>query len=110
INGEIVPPLVSNEGRASEAPRSSRVSSLVMILNGRPEETSMIGATVNPLMKWAHALLPLFEAPVLNTALVTQRWRWSFTEFPRSRLANRLSCGSRVDCRSVPLSIECDQV
>src|SRR5215813_1308555 len=110
MNGEVVPPVLTTDGRACEAPKSSRVSVPVITLKGRPDETSMSGANVKPLRKCRQALSPLLPAPVVKTALVTQRCRWSFTEFAFSRFAKRLSCGSSVDCRSVPLSIECDQV
>src|SRR5262245_12307207 len=110
MNGDVVPPLLTTEGRAWDAPRSSRVSSPVITLKGRPDETSISGAKVKPPMKCRQALSPLFGAPVIKTALVTQRCRWSLTEFAFSRFAKRLSCGSRVDCKSVPLSIECEYV
>src|SRR5208282_6453226 len=46
--GDVVPPVAAlpTDGRACEAPRSSRVSSPVMTLNGRPEATSIIGEMV----------------------------------------------------------------
>src|SRR5215469_3797584 len=50
--GVVVAPAVpagTMEGRSLLAPRSSRVSSPVMISYGRPEETSMSGATVQLL-------------------------------------------------------------
>ena len=107
--GEVVP-LDTIDGRASEAPRSNLVSVPVITLKGLPEETSIIGATVNPPAKCFHASSPLLAVAVWKIALVTQRCRWSLTEFDRSKNGKRLSCGSSVDCRSVPSSIECDHV
>src|SRR5271165_4357596 len=54
IYGSVVAPGVpmgTMLGRIEEAPRSRRVSSLVMMLKGRPEETSIRGATVKLLKK-----------------------------------------------------------
>src|ERR1700686_3693001 len=51
--GETVAPAVpaaTTEGRISEAPRSRRESSLVITLNGLPEETSISGAIVMSLI------------------------------------------------------------
>ena len=110
IKGEVVPPLETTDGRAWEAPRSKRVSVPVRTLNGRPEETSMIGASVKFPMKCFHGLSPTLPDVVWKTPLVTQRWRWSLTEFDFSKFAKRLSWGSSVDCKSVPLSMECDHV
>src|SRR4029077_16874733 len=53
---------------------------------------------------------PDLALPDWNTALVTHLCRWSLSELPRSMNGKRLSCGSRVDCRSVESSIECDHV
>jgi len=89
MKGEDVPP--PTEGRACEAPKSRRVSVAVMTLKGRPEENSMIGESVNPLMKCLKKLSLDAEVPDCKTALVTQRWRWSLTELERSRLGKRLS-------------------
>ena len=46
INGEVTPPEGTTDGRPVFAPRSSRKSVPVSTVKGRPEETSMIGATV----------------------------------------------------------------
>src|SRR5947208_6157480 len=111
MNVEVVPlPLAVMEGRAWEAPRSSRVSSPVMTLNGRPEENSTMGESVKSPKKCFKAPSPDLALPDWKTALVTQRWRWSFTELARSSLGKRLSCGSSGDCRSVESSIEWEYV
>src|SRR5581483_3442453 len=75
MNGEVVVPPLPTDGRAWEAPRSRRVSSPVITLNGRPEETSTIGAKVKSPMKCFQAPSPDLALPVWKTALVTQRWR-----------------------------------
>ena len=107
MNVEVVPlPLAVMEGRAWDAPRSRRVSSPVMTLNGRPEENSTMGESVKSPKKRLKNPSPDLPLGDCRTALVTQRWRWSFTELARSSLGKRLSCGSSGDCRSVESSIE----
>ena len=106
--GDIVAP--PTDGRACEAPRSRRVSSAVMTLNGLPEENSTMGESVKSPMKCWKNPSPDLALPDWKTALVTQRWRWSFTELARSRLGKRLSCGSSGDCRSVESSREWENV
>src|ERR1700723_2863154 len=74
--GETVPAEpVTTEGRACEEPRSRRVSSPVMMLKGRPEESSTIGAIVKSPRKRLTKPSPDFPAGLWKTALVTQRWR-----------------------------------
>src|SRR5262249_11667120 len=111
--GEVVAPAVpagAIDGRSFDALRSRRVSAPVITWKGRPEDTSIRGATVKLLKRALAKLSPATCAEVCKTALVTQRLCWSLTEFDLSNCGKRLSCGSRVDCKSVPLSIECDQV
>jgi hypothetical protein len=112
MNAEVVPvvPLAATEGRACDAPRSSRVSSPVMTLNGRPEESSTIGESVKSPTKCLKIPSPDLALPDWKTALVTQRWRWSLTELERSRKGKRLSCGSSGDCKSVESSMEWEKV
>src|SRR6266403_1607925 len=76
-----------------------------MTLKGRPEENSTIGESVKSPMKCLKNPSPDLEVPDCMTALVTQRWRWSFTELDRSRLGKRLSWGSSGDCKSVESSM-----
>src|SRR2546427_5563270 len=108
MKGEVVPP--PTEGRACDAPKSSRVSVPVMTLKGRPEENSTMGDRLKSPKRYLKKPSPCLALPDWKTALFTQRWRWSFTELARSRLGNRLSCGSRGDCRSVESSMAWEYV
>src|SRR5215472_14445045 len=112
MKAEVVPPAppAATEGRAWDAPRSRRVSSPVITLNGRPEESSTIGESVKSPKKRLKTLSPDLALPDWNTALVTQRWRWSLSELERSRSGKRLSCGSSGDCKSVESSMEWEKV
>src|SRR5437763_7808323 len=74
----------------------------VMMLNGRPEFTSTIGANVQSLISFLPNPPP--RCPVWYTALNTKRWRWSKSDDERSSLGKKLSCGVSVDCRSVESS------
>src|SRR5882672_9481413 len=89
IKDEVVPP--PTEGRPVEVLKSRRVFSPVMTLNGLPDEYSMMGEKVKSAMKCLKKLSPDLACADWNTALVTQRWRWSFTELERSKLGKRLS-------------------
>src|SRR5260370_35151012 len=80
-----------------------------MTLNGRPEASSMIGARVKLPRKCLKNPSQLLAPVDWNTALVTQRRRWSFTELARSRLGKRLSSGSRAVFRDDASSMEGDQ-
>src|SRR6266568_659659 len=75
MNVEVVPvvPLGAMEGRACDAPKSKRVSSPVMTLNGRPEENSTMGESVKSPKKCFKAPSPDLALPDWKTALVTQR-------------------------------------
>src|SRR5215471_2123846 len=106
--GELTAP--PREGRPPLAEKSSRKSVPVTTVKGFPEDTSTIGARVKSLNS-LRAQFESFDAlAVWNTALFTQRWRWSKLELERSRFGKRLSCGSSKVCRSVESSISCDHV
>jgi len=62
-----------------------------MTLNGLPDEYSMMGEKVKSAMRCSKKPSPDLARADWNTALVTQRWRWSFTELERSKLGKRLS-------------------
>src|SRR5206468_8684968 len=96
-------------GRSVPELRSKLRSMLVMMLNGRPEFRSMIGASDQLLKSLPTKPLPS-TLPDCSTPLKTKRWRWSKSELERSAFGSKLFCGASGDCKSVESSIACDHV
>src|SRR5260370_34596782 len=107
MKGEDSPP-GRTDGRPPSPEKPNRKSVPVSTVNGRPEATSTIGATVKLAKNFLIKLSPECESEIWKTPLVTQRCRWSKLEFERSRFGKRLSCGSSHGCKSVELSIAGD--
>src|SRR5258708_32826563 len=100
MKGEDTPP-GPTDGRPPSPEKAKRKSVPVSSVNGRPEATSTIGATVKLAKNFLIKLSPECESELWKTPLVTQRCRWSKLEFERSRFGKRLSCGSSQRCQSV---------
>src|SRR5688500_16937755 len=85
-------------------------STFVMMLNGRPDDSSTIGATVKSEKIFAQVFpfLQLFGEAI--KPLKTKRCRWSNSESDRSARKFPVSCGIKSVCRSDESSIECDHV
>src|SRR5438445_10472174 len=107
---DAVTPDDPTEGRPCAAPKSRRKSVPVSTANGRPEATSTMGERVKLPRKCFHNPSADFAEGAWKTALVTQRWRWSKSELPRSTLGKRLSCGSRRVGKSVASAMVWDHV
>ncbi len=112
---QLVPePAATALGRSVMESKSKLVSCAVRMLKGRPELTSMMGATVKPEKtpgrKPEPSILPVIR-PLLKTPERTKRWRWSKCETERSALGLKLFGGaSAVETTSVASSMACDQV
>ena len=106
--GGTAAPAGRTDGRFVDVPRSRFGSDPISTLYGRPEETSIIGATVKFPNTRFQKPSPLLPPGLRYTPLVIQRWRWSKSELPRSKAGKLLSCGAKRVERSVESSIECE--
>src|SRR5260221_13041667 len=95
MKGEDTPP-GPTDGRPPSPEKSNRKSVPVSTVNGQPEATSTIGATVKLAKNFLIKLAPEGESELWKKPLVTHRCRWSKLELKRSRLGIRLywGCGT----------------
>src|SRR5258708_24421124 len=97
-------------GRSLVLEKSRLASPTARMLNGRPEESSTIGARKKPRMNDLNPPADFHSFGAENTPLKTKRCRWSNSELDRSARKLVLSCGFSSVCKSDESSIECDQV
>src|SRR5580765_1039399 len=100
-------PSLFNVGRSVWVDWSLFASTLVIILNGRPDENSIIGATVKSDRNFSQPLPLRHSMGEFIAPLNTKRCRWSNNELALSALKLFTSCAISRVCRSDESSIEC---
>src|SRR5216684_3156452 len=103
-------PSDSTVGRSLVLWKSPLASPTARMLNGRPDESSIIGDSEKPRRNDLTPPADFHSFGAENTPLKTKRCRWSNSELDRSPRKLVLSCGFRSVCKSDESSIECDQV